>query len=112
MDISPIENFRNWCSRYVVSIWNRYPLEKSPSSPMAGNALARQGHVAEAIPCFREALRLNPDYIEARYNLGTAYLSQGQTDDAVSEFTNITQRHPEFGPAQRGLLKARELQTK
>ena len=77
-----------------------------------GNALARQGHVTEAIPCFREAVRLNPDYIEARYNLGTAYLSQGQTDEAVSEFTNITQRHPEFGPAQRGLLKARELQTK
>ena len=59
-----------------------------------------------------EALRLKTDYLEARYNLGRAYLSQKQIDEAISEFTAILRRHPDFAPAQRGLIEARQLQGK
>ena len=77
-----------------------------------GKALAMQGKFVDAIPCFREALRLKPDYLEARYNLGRAYLAQKRTDEAISEFTAILQSRPDFGPAQKGLIEARQLQGK
>ena len=71
-----------------------------------------QGKVAEAISCFREALGLKADYLEARYNLGSAYLAQKRLDEAISEFTDILRRRPDFVPAQRRLSEARALQTK
>ncbi|PYJ78805.1 MAG: hypothetical protein DME22_26385 [Verrucomicrobia bacterium] len=64
------------------------------------------------MPCFREAIRLKPDYTEAHYNLGMAYLTQKQIDEAISEFTGILRVYPDFAPAQRALLKARQLETK
>ena len=57
-------------------------------------------------------MRLNPDYLEARCNLGRAYLSQRRIDEAIAEFTAALQRRPDFAPAQRGLAEARQMQGK
>ena len=59
-----------------------------------------------------KGIRLKPDYVEARCNLGSAHLTQGRIDDAIVDFTQVLQRRPDFVPAQRGLLKARQLQAK
>ena len=35
---------------------------------------------------FQAALRINPDYAEAHYNLGEAYGQQGRLDEAIREY--------------------------
>jgi len=47
-----------------------------------GLLATREGHTAEAIPYFREALRLSPDHLVALDNLGNAYRQQKQWDEA------------------------------
>jgi len=47
-----------------------------------GLIATREGRMAEAIPFFKEALRLSPDHVIALDNLGNAYRQLGQWDDA------------------------------
>ena len=47
-----------------------------------GLLATREGRVAEAIPYFQEALRLNPDLLVALENLGNAYRQQRNWDEA------------------------------
>jgi Tfp pilus assembly protein PilF/peroxiredoxin len=47
-----------------------------------GLLATREGRTAEAIPYFQEALRLSPDHLIALDNLGNAYRTQKQWDEA------------------------------
>ena len=47
-----------------------------------GLLATREGHTAEAIPYFEQALRLSPDHLIALDNLGNAYRQQKQWDEA------------------------------
>ena len=49
-----------------------------------GLAYAKQGRFAEAIPCFQEAIKIDPNYANAHGNLGAAYENQGHRDKAIS----------------------------
>jgi tetratricopeptide (TPR) repeat protein len=44
------------------------------------------GHLGEAVAHFREALRINPYYIEAHYNLGKALDALGRTPEAIAQY--------------------------
>ena len=59
----------------------RTTLEENPGSWVAhgnlGGLLANSGRLPEAIPHFVEALRLKPDYPQARVSLGSALASEG-----------------------------------
>lgn len=50
-----------------------------------GNSLAEQGRIEEAIVNYTEALRINPDFAEAHFFLGLAYLMIGNRDSALEE---------------------------
>ena len=56
-------------------------LEIDPTVPdyhnNLGTILGRCGHPAEAAACFREALRLRPDFPAARKNLGESQRKKG-----------------------------------
>ena len=41
------------------------------------------------------AIRINPDYVEAHYNLGIVYASQGRIDDAITELKIYLQLQPD-----------------
>ena len=48
-----------------------------------GNQQLDRANYAQAIPLYQEYLASHPDSVEARRNMGLAYLRSGQTDDAM-----------------------------
>jgi cytochrome c-type biogenesis protein CcmH/NrfG len=59
-----------------------------------GIALNNAGRHAEAADALRKALKLRPDFTDARFNLGTAYAALGRTDEALQCFHAVLERAP------------------
>lgn len=57
-----------------------------------GFATRKLGRVEEALPLYRQALAVNPDYAVARAYLGEAYLTKGEPAAARSELSEIERR--------------------
>lgn len=63
----------------------------------AGNRAFRSGEVGAAVAAYRRALERRPDDDVARYNLGTALLTEGQIEAALPYLARATEtRHPEL----------------
>jgi tetratricopeptide (TPR) repeat protein len=73
-----------------------------------GQLFASQGKLDEAIADLRETTRLEPDRIEAHYNLAVAYLKKNDDRNAFAEFQTLTVIRPDFTSAylQLGLILA------
>jgi cytochrome c-type biogenesis protein CcmH/NrfG len=50
---------------------------------------------------FRQAVRLDPAFIEARLNLGIALYGQQKLDEALQQFEEVLQRNPTDATALR-----------
>ena len=48
----------------------------------------------EAITHFQQALKIKPDYAEAHYNLGNAFLKKGSMSEAIAHFQMALQLEP------------------
>ena len=59
-----------------------------------GFELGRLGQPVQAEKEFREVLRLNPDFMDARVALGVALYEQKKLDDARKQFEDVLQRDP------------------
>lgn len=70
-----------------------------------GNRFAREGKFDEACVSYGEALRLLPDYSQARFNLAVALLRDGRKGEATEQLTVFIERDP-FNPM---VEKAREM---
>ncbi len=57
-----------------------------------GYATRKLGHVEEALPLYRQALAVNPNYVVARAYMGEAFLTKGEPDMARAELDEIAQR--------------------
>jgi Flp pilus assembly protein TadD len=68
-----------------------------------GEALQRAGRRSEAIQQHREALRLNPDAPEARYNLALDLERNGELDESISHSQDYIRRWPDDAPAHSQL---------
>ncbi len=70
----------------------------SPDSSRAhhlyGSMLGQQGDPIGAEKEFRETLRLAPELLEARLNLGIALMSQGRAAEALEYLEEVLQRNP------------------
>ena len=71
----------------------------------AGNRLAREGRFGDASESFEEALRLYPQYSQARFNLAVARAKEGRNDLAEEQILRFLRDDP-FNPM---VEKAREL---
>ena len=76
----------------------RLAISLLPTNAVAWNSLAlayhHSGNPTNAANAYRKALSLNPDLVEARYNLGCLLLEQNRLDGAKAEFTAYTMRRP------------------
>jgi protein O-mannosyl-transferase len=68
-----------------------------------GDALVKEGRLAEAAAHFEESLRLLPAYPDAHYNLGVVRARMGQTDDAIVEYRAVLRLAPENVNARNNL---------
>jgi len=80
-----------------ISLWTD-TVRKAPDSDIVHNnlgmVLKRQGHLQEATEHFRQALAINPLYVNSHFNLGTIYESNGYIDAALEEFKTVLQINP------------------
>jgi hypothetical protein len=68
-----------------------------------GLPLARQGRFTEAAACFREALRLHPDYPEAHSNLAGTLAEQGDLQAALRSYQDALRLRPDSAEAHHNL---------
>jgi protein O-GlcNAc transferase len=68
----------------------------APQSPsrLAGTAEAEKKR-AEAMACYEQAVRIQPDYSDALSNLANGYLNQGRQDEALACFRKALAARPE-----------------
>jgi tetratricopeptide (TPR) repeat protein len=71
-----------------------------------GYARLKQEKLAEARECFENALRVDPDYPDARNNLAVVLAALGQLNEAVEQFDLIVQRDPDNSIAHANLANA------
>jgi len=107
---------RNEDYRTGASIWGD-TVRKSPANCRAhlnyGVGLAaelgppgRPQASDEVVEQYREALRLNPDYPVAHYNLAIALGEQGRTDEAILHCREAIRIAPHYAEAHNGLAVA------
>lgn len=65
-----------------------------------------QGELDKAAAEFEEAIRLEPDLVEAHYNLGLVYADQGEFDAAIAEHERAIELAPDLAEAHNGLGNA------
>ncbi|MBN1451018.1 MAG: tetratricopeptide repeat protein [Anaerolineales bacterium] len=53
-----------------------------------GNIFNKANNRNEAIRCFSEVIRLQPDFVDAYNNRGNAYRAKGNLDDAIHDYTH------------------------
>ena len=68
-----------------------------------GAAYRKEGMINEAVEAYKNAIKLQKDYVEAHYNLGIAYRENGQFEKAEVEYKQAIVLDPNFAPAHYNL---------
>jgi len=107
--------FLSICSRIQVLYWRdstalfEHALEVTEKNYTAHSCLAyvlcEQGKINEAIAHNRLAIKFNPAYLDAQFNLGNIFLQQGNLNDALNQFYNVLQIDPDYIKAHRNIAK-------
>jgi serine/threonine protein kinase/tetratricopeptide (TPR) repeat protein len=68
-----------------------------------GNALKDQGHLDEAVACYRKAIDQRDDYADAYSNLGATLQDQGKLDQAIAALRTAIKLRPDLTSAYNNL---------
>jgi tetratricopeptide (TPR) repeat protein len=69
--------------------------------------LGQLGKVREAIAHYEEALRIDPDLVEAHYNLGVALEKAGRVPEAMQHYQQALKLRPDITAARDALARLR-----
>lgn len=61
-----------------------------------GKLFLSRNFFEEAVVCFKNAIRLKPDYIRAYQQLAVTYLKMQQPGEAVTTCNTVLEQHPDF----------------
>jgi protein O-mannosyl-transferase len=79
-------------------LWRQVVIDQ-PRSHVAHHGLAvrlfEEGRLEEAVPYYREALKLHPEYPEAQYGLGLALLHLGRPREAIEPLRVVVRLKPD-----------------
>ncbi len=88
---------------YLLTITPRSAILRSD----LGTALAAAGRTAEAIDQYRQAVRIDPQYALAHFNLGVELAKSGATlDEAIGQYQEVLKIDPAFLNAHLNLVGA------
>ncbi|MEM5384674.1 tetratricopeptide repeat protein [Paraburkholderia phymatum] len=71
-----------------------------------GNVMQANKRIAAAAECFRQAIALVPDYVDAWNNLGNAQRAEGELHGAVESFVKVITLKPDYAQAYNNLANA------
>ena len=84
----------DWCGKWTKS---------NPESAFAwyglGSAYGRLNRHEEAIAAYRQALNVDPDYVEASIGLGNTYSVLNRHDEAIGAYRKALGKNPEYEEA-------------
>ena len=91
---------RNSDYRSGIALWSD-TVAQVPANPRARNnlgfALDAAGRTTDAVAQYRQALRLQPDYIDAHNNLGAALINiPGGTSEAIAQYQEALRLKPDY----------------
>ena len=81
----------------------------APPTPSASERMAlgmdyrEQGELDKAVAEFQQAIELDPDFVEAHYNLGLTHADRGEFDAAIAEYEKALELAPDLAEAHNGL---------
>lgn len=97
---------RNEDYRTAERLWSD-TVAKQPANGRAhhelGKALFERGQIAEAMACYRTAIRLQPQAPEPHYNLGLALAGLDRTDEAIAEYGEALRLRPDHADTHNNL---------
>jgi tetratricopeptide (TPR) repeat protein len=74
-----------------------------------GNTYRAKKDYDEAIEAYEQAIKLNPDYVDAYYNLGLACINEREYDKAIVAYNQIIRINPDDESAHNHLENAKNL---
>jgi tetratricopeptide (TPR) repeat protein len=66
---------------------------------LLGNVYFHMGLLGWATDCYQAALRVDPGYIDAHYDLGVALYHRARVNDAIQEFLTVLKLDPDYHAA-------------
>jgi len=59
----------------------------------------------QALACYHycEAIRINPDYVNAHYNLGVVLIKKGKQDEGIRHLSEAIRIDPQYAEAKKNL---------
>ena len=75
----------------------------------------KQGNLDNAVAEYHQALKLDPDYMEAHFDLGGAMLLKGNLDAAAAEYRKVLALRPDYAEAAynlAGCCSSKETRTR
>ncbi|MHC5745433.1 MAG: glycosyltransferase family 2 protein [Nostoc sp.] len=71
----------------------------------------KAGDLKNAVTCHKQAIALQPDFLEAHYNLGLALQEQEEFEEAIASYQKLLELNPNYGEVYLNLGKIYQQQN-